>query len=371
LASVVPQAGIAHQDSGSLSGGGQRPSWRRRSDGGDFGSAGGGGGPLGPCFEQPVGRRGYAWWYVDGLSDDGRHGITIIAFIGSVFSPYYRWSRLHGNGDPYNHCSVNVALYGDKGAWAMTERGRGAVRREANWLAIGPSSLAWDGETLTIRIDEVTAPLPSRLRGTVRLRPSAMLDVTIPLDAKGRHRWSPIAAAARIDVSMDSPNLNWTGNGYFDSNDGDAALEDGFTSWTWSRAPYQDGAAIFYDVIRRDGSQYGVSILSDGAGKVHELAAPPIADLPKTLWRLPRATRADQGFSPSVLRRLVDAPFYSRSVLSTEVHGQPVTAVHESVSLDRFVTPWTQFCLPFRMPRALRSVTPARVAPAVQTGQSR
>ncbi len=41
---------------------------------------------------RPAGRAGgYAWWYVDALSDDGRHGLTLIAFIGSVFSPYYAW----------------------------------------------------------------------------------------------------------------------------------------------------------------------------------------------------------------------------------------------------------------------------------------
>ena len=43
-------------------------------------------------FDAPVPHGGYAWWYVDALSDDGRHGITIIAFIGSVFSPYYAWA---------------------------------------------------------------------------------------------------------------------------------------------------------------------------------------------------------------------------------------------------------------------------------------
>ena len=41
----------------------------------------------------PVRPGGYAWWYVDALSDDGQHGLTIIAFIGSVFSPYYAWAR--------------------------------------------------------------------------------------------------------------------------------------------------------------------------------------------------------------------------------------------------------------------------------------
>ena len=33
---------------------------------------------------------GYVWWYVDALSDNGDNGITLIAFLGSVFSPTTR-----------------------------------------------------------------------------------------------------------------------------------------------------------------------------------------------------------------------------------------------------------------------------------------
>jgi carotenoid 1,2-hydratase len=95
------------------------------------------------------------------LSDDGRHGLTVIAFVGSVFSPYYAWARRRAPADPQNHCALNVALYGRPGRWAMTERGRGALGAEASALAIGPSSLRWDGNGLTIAIDEVTVPLPS------------------------------------------------------------------------------------------------------------------------------------------------------------------------------------------------------------------
>ena len=36
-------------------------------------------------------------------------GLTIIAFVGSVFSPYYHWS---GRAEPENHVAINVALYG-------------------------------------------------------------------------------------------------------------------------------------------------------------------------------------------------------------------------------------------------------------------
>ena len=65
------------------------------------------------------------------------------------------------------------------------------------------------------------------------------------------------------------------------------------------------------------------------------------------------ATRADAGCTPRVTQRLEDAPFYARSVISSRVSGQEVTAVHESLSLDRFVAPWVQAMLPFKAPRAL------------------
>ena len=43
---------------------------------------------------------GYAWWYVDAVSEDGAIGMTIIVFIGSVFSARYakarREARRHG-----------------------------------------------------------------------------------------------------------------------------------------------------------------------------------------------------------------------------------------------------------------------------------
>ena len=103
--------------------------------------------------QQVVSPNGYAWWYVDALSDDGQYGITVIAFIGSVFSPYYAFARRKGPADPLNHCAVNVAIYRKGGnRWAMTERPRGAVTPD---IAIPSRSvraiLTWDGNALTIR----------------------------------------------------------------------------------------------------------------------------------------------------------------------------------------------------------------------------
>ena len=108
---LVSASGSANQNSGIVSGGGQHPSGTGRADGGAVRPLGGRLPDGGPGFDQPVTQNGYAWWYVDALSDDGTNGITIIAFIGSVFSPYYALARRNGPADPLNHCAINVAIY--------------------------------------------------------------------------------------------------------------------------------------------------------------------------------------------------------------------------------------------------------------------
>ncbi len=196
-----------------------------------------------------VNQGGYVWWYLDALSDDGAHGLTIIAFIGSVFSPYYAWARRRGPADPANHCALNVALYGPCGKrWAMTERGAGSLRRDADRLAIGPSTLHWNQCALTVTIDEVAVPVPRRIRGTVRLVPSAIETRVLALDEDGLHRWRPIAPCADVEIALSSPSLSWRGRAYFDTNSGDRALEDDFQRWTWSWAVVPGGTVVRYDV---------------------------------------------------------------------------------------------------------------------------
>ncbi len=270
-----------------------------------------------------------------------------------MFSPYYAWARRRGGGDPENFCTLNVALYGPRGRWAMTERGRGALSRDATHLAIGPSSLSWDGDSLLFRIDEIGCPLPRRIRGTVRVHPRALTGHTESLDAAGRHRWSPMAPASRVEVDMPLPGLRWSGKGYLDSNAGARPMEEDFVRWDWSRAALRDGTALLYDVSRRDGGRHLVSLRVGGDGTVSsEPNAPlPIVPLPTTRWGVARETRADPGASPRVIRTLVDAPFYARSELATRLGSEDVVAMHESLSLDRFRAPWVQAMLPFRMPR--------------------
>jgi carotenoid 1,2-hydratase len=287
------------------------------------------------------------------MSEDGRHGLTLIAFIGSVFSPYYARRRARGKADPLDHCAVNVALYGVAGKrWTMTERGCAALHRTATSLAIGPSALSWEGDALTISIDEFTVPIPSRVRGKVRIHPSAITSVVRSLDGDGHHRWWPIAPVARIEASFDQPDLAWCGSGYLDSNFGDQPLETAFAHWDWSRACLKNRTAVLYDVTRRDGTRLSLAIQCDDAGNAVDFLAPSKTRLPSTAWRVSRETRADRGHTVVVMETLEDAPFYARSIIDTHVLGERSKAMHESLSLDRFRRPWVRMLLPFRMPRA-------------------
>ncbi len=269
-----------------------------------------------------------------------------------MFSPFYAWSRRHGAGEPQHHCALNAVLYGGRGKrWTMTERGRGALQAGPRHLGIGPSAITWDGSALTVRIDEVAVPVPARIRGTVRVHPAALPGCGFALDAAGRHQWSPIAPVSRVEVALSSPSLSWSGPGYFDTNNGSAALEDDFVHWDWCRAPTASGATILYNASRRVDGEQALALRVARNGGLERMEPPPPAPLPRTLWRMAQRTRADAGHAPRLRRRLEDTPFYARSVIDTRLYGESVTAVHENLSLDRFRAPWVQAMLPFRIPR--------------------
>ena len=249
-----------------------------------------------------------------------------------------------------DHCTLNVALYGDTKGWAMTERGSARVHRAANVMTIGPSGLHWDGDTLVFDINERTMPFAGHINGEVRVHPAAMTGRTFHLDAARHHRWSPLSPRAHVEVKLSNPALHWSGTGYLDSNDGDIPLEASFARWNWSRAEVGMETAILYEVTPHNGAGVSLALRIGNAGGVTDFAPPQPVDLPGTRWGVPRGTRADGG-AARVKQSLEDTPFYSRSVLETQLLGQKATAMHESLSLDRFRAPWVQAMLPFRMPR--------------------
>ncbi len=321
-------------------------------------------------FDHPVRPGGYAWWYVDAVSDDGTRGLTIIVFVGSVFSPHYAKARRGPQADPERFCAVNLALYDLRDGehlWALTEHDRFA--REPDRLHVGASSIHWtaSGELL-IEFDEHQTRFFGRrgepLRGRVRLRPRALFGPRVELDrwrAEPRHRWYPVAPHARVEAEFEAPRLRFSGSGYHDINEGDEGLEHGFRSWNWSRCELGDHTVIAYDVVDLDGNPHARAWRFDPASKsiedIPEHALAPPRALPTTLWRVDRAIRSDAERPPRLRCTLEDTPFYSRSLVDVQLGGRSGVAVHESISLRRFASRSVEFLLRFKTRRD-RSTSP-------------
>ena len=234
----------------------------------------------------------------------------------------------------------------------MTERGRHSIARSARSFTIGPSSLRWTGEHLEFDICEVGMPLPRAVRGKVRVYPSSLSTYSATLDDRGRHRWGPLAACARVEVEMTHPALRWRGHGYLDSNEGDEPISEPFSEWDWSRALLSDGsAAVIYDVQQRNGADrlLGLRFFPDGG--VDSFIPPSRQTLELTGWRIARRMRSEGEAPVRVIDMLEDTPFYERSVLKSRLFGEDVISVHETLNVPRFVSPVVQWMLPFRMPR--------------------
>jgi carotenoid 1,2-hydratase len=288
------------------------------------------------------------------VSDDGRSALSLIAMIGSVFSPFYFSARARGGGkaDPVAFPAVNVALYtpgGDR--WVLTERDERSLRRNADELVIGPSAVRWERGALVVDLDERCAPVPRRLAGQIRLYPEVVGGDAVLLDAAGRHRWCPIAPAAHAEVELRHPSLRFRGHAYMDANGGDEPIEDGFCHWTWARVASGGGAVITYDVERKDGSRLLLTRAFARDGEPQRDFPVTTVEAAPTRWRMRRVVHGEPGAARGVVRTLEDTPFYARSLVRTSFFGQPAIGTHEALSCDRFRSRWVQFMLPYRMRR--------------------
>ncbi|WP_299146387.1 carotenoid 1,2-hydratase [uncultured Tateyamaria sp.] len=283
------------------------------------------------------------------MSDCGTRAVSVIGFIGSVFSPWYKWS---GRKNPQNHVCINVATYGPGGRFTMTDRGQSALRQTASRFEVGPSRMRWQGGQLIIDINEVSSPpLISRITGQITITPSALTSVELPLTPDGAHIWRPFAPRSRIDVQIDRKGWQWQGEGYFDANFGTRALEDDFSYWTWGRYPTGTGATCFYDATRLDGSELASGFAFDDSGAATEIPLPPKSPMRRSLWAVRRETRGDAGTRARQVQNMLDAPFYSRSAVETTLNGTRTTGVHEALDLTRFRSPLIKPMLAVRVPR--------------------
>jgi carotenoid 1,2-hydratase len=257
------------------------------------------------------------------------------------------------------YCAMNVSIYSaGRKYWSMTERTSRAVTRSRSHLQIGPSYMRWRNGELEIQFQELAVPRMSRMRGTVRLRSHAIAQHSpFALDSGGIHYWRPIAPSASATVDISCPSMNWHGSAYFDTNHGSAPLEAVFASWEWSRCALPGSqSAVQYRVLERSGAVNELYLLF-GEASGPEIVIQPVltpvsrSRLPHTLWRLPRSIRSEGTQPAQLIRTLEDGPFYARSLVRSNLLGQPRVWFHETLSLDRFKKPWVQWMLPFRMPR--------------------
>ena len=248
-----------------------------------------------------------------------------------------------------------MALYGHGGSyWAMTERGRSAIQRSEREYRVGRSRMAWEADGLSVDIDEVTAPIPRRVRGRVRLHTEGVCNFLTALDGAGRHQWGPIAPCARVEVELEQPGLKWSGHAYMDANQGAEPIERSFHEWDWSRAEMADGStAVIYDVRPRFGLGPDRVIAQRFApdGSHLPFTAPARQPLPRSAWGIARTMRSDADVPPRLTQSLEDTPFYARSVLRAGVLGEEVTAMHETLNVPRVVSWPVRLMLPWRMPR--------------------
>ncbi len=234
----------------------------------------------------------------------------------------------------------------------MTDRGRAALRQTSDSFTVGPSSMRWTGDRLVIDIDEISAlPVVSRVRGRIEVIPSAVTSVELPLTRDGSHIWRPFAPTCRIKVDLDAAGWRWDGHGYFDANFGTRALEQDFDYWTWGRYPVGDGSTCFYDADRRDGSALAAGVHFDADGTARMVDLPPRTRFRRSNWAVARETRADAGYAPRQVQNMLDAPFYSRSAVKTQLDGQETVGVHEALDLRRFRSPLLKPMLAVRVPR--------------------
>lgn len=305
-----------------------------------------------PSFADPVPDRGYRWWYIDGSSYDGQHHLVVIAFVGSVFSPFYKRAADRGPADPMNYCAINVALYSKRHArWVMTECRPDQIERAATQFRVSGTTLNVENDTLTIDVDELAAPIPQRVRGRVTVQLNTRTGGEFALDSRNRHHWWPVSPAASVEVSFNQPQLKWSGHGYVDSNRGSEPLHEGFDDWHWSRTHLGDRTQLTYRSTDRTGTTSALGLSIDASGKLTEADLPDASKLPSSpIWRAPRSSFLSG--DNRVIQTLEDTPFYARSIIANDQDG--AHTMHESLSLKRFRAAWVTTLIPFRMRFPLR-----------------
>lgn len=282
--------------------------------------------------------------------------MVVIGLLGNPFSPGYARARdSEGRADPLRFSSLNVAIRGRKGSlWSLRERALSPSDRRKNELSFGASEVRWNGDRLEITVEERSTPFlgigPRRVAGKIVFRPEGLTSLALPLDSAGAHTWWPVAPRGRIEVDLHEPGVRFSGAGYHDANAGDGALERTFSDWHWCRGRTRKGHAIVtYDARSLDGTRTTHGLDWNGSEVAGLTRAARVHTLPTSLWGIGREAPCDPGSRPTLASVLEDTPFYARSLVDTELSGERVRVVHESLDARRLARAWVRGLLGFKM----------------------
>ena len=282
----------------------------------------------------------YEWWYFDAVSGSGDWALTCIWFLGSPFSPYYRFAVQGQPADPYSHNALFFALYhhGRLHAYHFTRFPLAQIRAAETLplcLEFGPNTL------------NMTAPGTWRLdiadeNGNGRHLAASLTFSAPPLAAAaaensaldGDHSWLPAAPFCRVSGGITlreahnpgCERIEFAGTGYHDHNWGrlpfDAALRD----WFWARAALGgERSVILYHVRPHRGPAVSHLLLFD-AGRLAFHDAQAQVTLDKPVWngfgtRYFSRLSACGGELCAVFqfgKRLDSSPFYIRALCTVE-----------------------------------------------------
>ena len=344
-------------------------------------------------------RGGYAWWYIEAHDQaEGRYGLTLIVFAGSVFSPHYA-QRLHqGHADcGLDHPAVHFALYerepgkpslSRQRLWVMNEYPRAAFVSDASQIRVARTVLRYRPDGVDVEIDEDSTRFfgkpGERVRVRLRIDTPLHIGTTVPPfplgeNARGEaHFWQPIApaATAEVELSCGALSLRFSGHAYCDRNCGSGRLEDTFRRWSWAHGVTEaqnPAALVLYQAQRWDGSVLALAVrypaqpssCADGGAQIwrDEGRGWGGSDGGRAdyLWLRvpPRFVLGDYQAERIAKGRLEDAPFYARyaASLSAPSDGTDNSArgsretflgVGEYLDLERFRSRAVQFLLTYK-----------------------
>jgi len=308
---------------------------------------------------------GYAWWYVDAVSDDGNRALAAIFFIGSVFSPSYAAACRRGPAPPAeDYLGVNLALYdrGRRVAWVMSEYPSPRLQATTEHLQIADSHISVGDGTLQISLDEKTAPwglalvgVGRRIRGSIVVTPECDPISGVELGEGSGHRWEVPIPRGRIQVRLSG--FDFDGTAYHDTNRGDGRLESTLSRWSWARFHGRSRLTVLYTTLDKAGQRTSVLVDAkdgDPALKRAPVIVPdgPVGPMTKPGWglELPSGFSVDGGRVGCDVSQILDvAPFYARYLATLRGGG---VGIGEHLDLDRFSRRGLQFLLRFMTRRA-------------------